>query len=42
MKNLWYDLDFDEIYSIVDKYKLNKKIELKKMKELYTEKISTA
>jgi hypothetical protein len=42
MKNLWYDLDFDEIYNIIDNYKLNKKIELKKMKELYTEKIPTA
>lgn len=42
MKNLWYDLDFDEIYNIIDNYKLNKKIELKKMEELYTEKIPTA
>ena len=34
-KTIWYDLDFDKIYEILDDYKLTRKIELKKLYELY-------
>jgi hypothetical protein len=35
-KTIWYELDFDKIYEILDDYKLTRKIELKKLYELYT------
>lgn len=39
-KTMWYELDFDEIYKILKTYKLTRKIELKKLCELYTIKIT--
>jgi hypothetical protein len=38
-KIMWYELDFDEIYKMLKTYKLTRKIELKKLCELYTIKI---
>jgi hypothetical protein len=38
-KTMWYELDFDEIYKMLKTYKLTRKIELKKLCELYTIKI---
>jgi hypothetical protein len=35
-KIMWYELDFDEIYKMLKTYKLTRKIELKKLCELYT------
>jgi hypothetical protein len=34
-KSMWYELDFDKIYEIMEVYKLTHKIELKKLCELY-------
>jgi len=34
-KTMWSELDFDEIYKLLDAYKLTHKIELKKLCELY-------
>jgi hypothetical protein len=35
-KRMWYEIDFDTIYEILETYKLTHKIELKKLCELYT------
>jgi hypothetical protein len=35
-KTMWYELDFDAIYEMLETYKLTNKIELKKLYELYT------
>jgi hypothetical protein len=35
-KRMWYEIDFDTIYEILEIYKLTHKIELKKLCELYT------
>jgi len=34
-KTMWYELDFDKIYEIMETYKITHKIELKKLCELY-------
>jgi hypothetical protein len=34
-KRMWYEIDFDKIYEIMETYKLTHKIELKKLCELY-------
>uniref|UniRef100_A0A6C0B4H4 Uncharacterized protein n=1 Tax=viral metagenome TaxID=1070528 RepID=A0A6C0B4H4_9ZZZZ len=34
-KIMWYEIDFDKIYEIMETYKLTHKIELKKLCELY-------
>jgi len=34
-KTMWYEIDFDKIYEMMDTYKLTHKIELKKLCELY-------
>lgn len=34
-KTMWYEIDFDKIYEIMDAYKITNKIELKKLCELY-------
>jgi hypothetical protein len=35
-KTIWYELDFDAIYEMLDTFKITNKIELKKLYELYT------
>jgi len=35
-KTIWYELDFDAIYEMLETFKLTNKIELKKLYELYT------
>jgi len=34
-KSMWYELDFDKIYELMETYKITHKIELKKLCELY-------
>uniref|UniRef100_A0A6C0B883 Uncharacterized protein n=1 Tax=viral metagenome TaxID=1070528 RepID=A0A6C0B883_9ZZZZ len=34
-KTMWYEIDFDKIYELMETYKLTHKIELKKLCELY-------
>jgi hypothetical protein len=35
-RTMWYDLDFDKIYELMETFKLTRKIELKKLCDLYT------